>query len=164
MNSQIYSYISYKDKFYAIQVYGYSSRSLPGLEIIGPHGQIKNLKNKIIYFCRKNNLKIPPRRYVIGYEDFNLGKKLAIAENKSLELPTLLLFLNLCGILGLAKIENCFNAGTFSIDGKLISDQQYLNKMLEFIRDEDLIYVGDTSSCTGKNISLKKLSVSLLFR
>lgn len=162
MNSQIYSYILLQEKVYPVQVYGYSTRSIPGLEIIGLQGQSKALKNKIIYFCRKNNLRIPPQRYVIGYEDFSFGEKLSSAKKTSLELPTLLLFLNLCGVLPLVKIENCFSSGTFTINGTLKNDQQVLNKLDDFFHKKNLIYIGGSEVTKGRNISLTNLSKSLM--
>ena len=47
------------------EVFGYSTRGIPGLEIVGLGQKGRLIKEKILYLNRKNNLKIPPRRYVI---------------------------------------------------------------------------------------------------
>lgn len=107
-----------KDMSYkSIDVFGYTTQGIPGIEIIGMGAFGKNIKEKFIYISKTSNFKIPFRRYVLCVEAPD--KLLGTDEKKWLELPLLILFLSLSGNIPIKKLEDCFCAGAISATGTI---------------------------------------------
>ena len=117
MNRVITGIYPDKNSFKVVNIFGYSSRSIPGLEIIGMGQLARGVKEKLIYLTRVNGLKMPLRRHVLCVE---LHQDLRDAKLRSwLELPLLLLFWSLAEIMPLDKKHRYFAAGKVGLGGEI---------------------------------------------
>ncbi len=118
MNLRTRSIYPYAGNYYPVDIFGYTSHGIPGLEIVGLGKYGKAVKEKFIYLTRVKNLKIPKKRFVICVEGEFEGKKFKDEEYRFLELPMLLMLWSLSGNLALKSLEDCFSSGKVNIDGK----------------------------------------------
>lgn len=100
-----------------ITLFGYATKSVPGLEIngIGKYG--KAIKEKIVFVTRSRGLQIPLKRFVLNVE---LSDELGDLESSSvkwLEYPLLLHYWFLAGLLPISKLDNCFALGSLNPSG-----------------------------------------------
>lgn len=107
-----------------ITLFGYSSKSVPGLEIngIGKYG--KAIKEKIVYITRTRQLQIPLKRFVLNVEFSDDLGDLESASVKWLEYPLLLHYWYLAGLLPISKLDNCFASGSLTPSG-LVEEPPY---------------------------------------
>lgn len=68
MNTRIIAMYPCKGKFCTVEIFGYSTRGLPGLEIVGLGGSGRQLKEKLIYITRLQKVGLPLNRYVLCVE------------------------------------------------------------------------------------------------
>ncbi|HLE10265.1 MAG: hypothetical protein A2504_04805 [Bdellovibrionales bacterium RIFOXYD12_FULL_39_22] len=100
-----------------VDIFGYSAKGLPGLEIIGLGQSGKFIKEKILYICKSNGLKFQLKRYVICVDrDVEVKDKNKILW---LELPILILFLTLTGHLRIKKLHQFMSSGRIYLDNKV---------------------------------------------
>lgn len=116
---RINSYIPINGQWQIISIFGYSSKSIPGLEIkgLGAYGMI--LKEKIVYLSKANNLRLPLKKFVLCV-DLPSNAKKDRASIAWLDLPVLIIFWKMLGFLPLGKLEDCFAAGVIKTNGKII--------------------------------------------
>lgn len=142
MNLRIKSIYPYAGLYYAVDIFGYASHGVPGLEIVGMGKNGRAIKEKFIFLSRALNLKIPKRRFVICLEESLDGKKFKEDEYRYLELPMLILFWTLAGQLPFQTLEDCFCSGKIGIN--LEVDCLKLNQALQYqlkdilLLDEDM--------------------------
>ena len=113
MENQLHSAIEHRGKIYPVKVYGYATRGIPGVEIVGLGNEGRVLKEKIIFIVKSKRLGVSRKRIIISV-DFNerpVGKLSA----SELEIPIFILFLSLNGNLKLKNLSDCFSAGTLKI-------------------------------------------------
>lgn len=115
-----------------ITLFGYSSKSIPGLEINGLGKYGKAIKEKIVYISRTRQLQIPLKRFVLNVE---LADDLGDLETNSvkwLEYPLLLHYWYLAGLLPISKLDNCFASGSLTPSG-LVEEPPYqsISKLIE---------------------------------
>ena len=113
MNDRILGIYSFGQKYKACSVFGYASKGLPGLEIVGLDRNSKVIKEKLIYLGRHYQVRLPLKRYVLCVDDYCFESE----ESRWLELPLLILYWKLAGILPIKKLENCFCGGKISTMG-----------------------------------------------
>lgn len=116
MNGRIKAIYPYNGHIANADIFGYSSKGIPGIEIVGPGKNNRFLKEKLIYLSKIMNLKLPLQRYVICIE----GDAKKISDHNSqnwLELPLLILFLYLTKQISIHKLDDCLASGTISING-----------------------------------------------
>lgn len=104
-----------------IDLFAYSGKGLPGIEIKGPKKGLEQLKEKFIYISRNRNLKIPMKKYTLcveGKAHNDTGKG---AQYSLLELPLLILFWNMCEFISIHNLHNCLSGGFVSINGRIQS-------------------------------------------
>lgn len=101
-----------------IDLFGYTTKGIPGLEIIGLGKRGKLLKEKVIFLTRSLQLEVPPRRYVLCFDDERL-LELSIDDFRNLELPVLILFWSLAGVIPFKKLDDCCSVGQFNIKGEI---------------------------------------------
>jgi len=109
------------------EIFAYSSRALPGLEILMPSQIGRTIKEKLIYTLKANNLIIPHRRYVICW-DYSRHHVVGQWDQRDLswfELPCLLLLLELAQILPLKNTEQCLAVGKIQLDGKIFFPEKF---------------------------------------
>ncbi|MBF0297583.1 MAG: hypothetical protein HQK51_02620 [Oligoflexia bacterium] len=123
-----------------IDIYGYSSKGLPGIEIIGLGRKGQSIREKFIYISKCRKLAVPLKRYVLCIEDsdptlsLTNNSKLKDEDGASwLELPLLLLFWCLAGVVNVNNLEACLVAGKILVDGRIIifKNDFLLTKIIE---------------------------------
>lgn len=120
METQINSFVVTPQGCKVISVFGYSSKGIPGLEIIGMGKLAKNIKEKCIYLTRIRRLSLPMRRFVICIDLNDLEENMTSRNLKWLEFPILLAFWHLAGLVPIAKLDDCLTAGHVSVTGEII--------------------------------------------
>lgn len=100
-----------------VTLFGYSSKSVPGLEINGLGKYGKAIKEKIVFITRSRNLQIPLRRFVLNVEITDDLGDLESASVKWLEYPLLLHYWFLAELLPISKLDNCFAIGSLTPSG-----------------------------------------------
>lgn len=104
-----------------IEIYGYCSKGLPGLEIVGLGSLGRSVKEKLIFLSRQFGIKIPLKRYVLCVElSTQLKKTNASEESRWLELPMMILFWTLSGNLELGNLEDCASVGKVQVNGTIL--------------------------------------------
>jgi hypothetical protein len=121
MEKEIMGVIPVKSQYAFTSIFGYSTHGVPGLEVKGLQNYGNILKEKMIYVTRSHHLKIPLNRYVICLEHQFQEKSLSWDELKWVELPILLLYWSLAGVLPLKVGQHCYCSGYFLTSGRVIS-------------------------------------------
>ena len=119
MNIRTKSIYPYAGTINSVDLFGYVSHGVPGLEIVGMGKHSRGIKEKFIYLTRELHLKLPKRRFVLCVEGEIEGKKFKNDEFRYLELPMLLMLWSLSGHLPFKNLEDCFSSGKVSIDGQI---------------------------------------------
>ncbi len=108
-------------KLEGLEVYGYCSKGLPGLEIVGLGTLGRSIKEKLIFLSRQFGIKIPLKRYVLCIDLPPILKKEKGADDcRWLELPLLILFWTLSGVLELESLEDCVAMGKVQVNGTVL--------------------------------------------
>lgn len=103
-----------------ITLFAYATKGVPGLEVNGISKFSKNIKEKIIFITKQRNIKIPNLRYVLCIDMNDFDERLGWAQLKWLELPLLLTYWHLAGVIKIKKLDNCFCAGEIKVTGDII--------------------------------------------
>jgi hypothetical protein len=103
-----------------ITLFGYSTKSIPGLEINGLGKYGKAIREKIIFITRTRSLQIPLKRFVINVETCDDLGDLESSSVKWLEYPILLHYWFLAGLLPISKLDNCLAVGSLSPSGEVV--------------------------------------------
>jgi hypothetical protein len=104
----------------AVEVFGYATKGIPGLQVIGMGSSANAIKEKFLYLSKVHELKIPARKYIICIEEKDRGE-FKNNERQWLELPCLILFWSLANQLPIKKLEDCFCGGKVSSCGQVES-------------------------------------------
>lgn len=112
MQQSLQSLVTVVDQTFLVELFGYTTKGLPGLEIVGLGPEGRRLKEKLIYLCRMNGWRLSPRRYVLCLESPTSSKR----DDQWLELPFLVLYLKLGGLLPLGDLREFFCAGKLQLD------------------------------------------------
>lgn len=129
---------------YPVDIFGYASNGIPGIEIVGMGKYSRSMKEKFVYLSREKKLKFPLKRFVLCVEGELESKKFKQEEYRYLELPLLLMLWSLTGHLPLGKLEDCFAAGKISIEGQVSAlflserEQAQLNDIFNLDEDQAL--------------------------
>lgn len=103
-----------------ITIFGYSTKGVPGLEINGMGKFGKNLKEKIVYLNRIRKIRMPVRRIVISLDVNDLDPAASSRQLKWLELPALLTFWHLIGVVQAATLQDCLCSGEVKVNGEIV--------------------------------------------
>lgn len=148
--------------YHWVEVFGYSTKGQPGLEIVGLGSKGRPLKEKLIFISKKRKLKMPLKRYVLCVD----GEEVDKAYVDYLELPLILAYWSMAGILPLKRMDNCFSAARVSLEGEIINlslDPTFwvsLEKQLSLKRNK-VVYLGE--GCPQDSDYIKEISaVNLL--
>lgn len=112
---KINAYIPTTSQLKKVEVFGYTSRSQPGLEIVGLSGKGRTIKEKITFLSKRRKLKFSLLRYVLCVE----GEDLSKGDIEYLELPLMICFWTMAGILKMGRLDNCLCAGKVSLEGEI---------------------------------------------
>lgn len=114
-----------------VELFGYTTKGIPGLEIIGLGACARQIKEKLIFIARSRNYKLNHRRFVLCLESHELGSTMMKHENLQwLELPLFVLYMTLAGIFPFYQLSNCFCAGRIDLNGN-IEDWRYDDEFFE---------------------------------
>jgi hypothetical protein len=100
-----------------VTLFGYSTKSVPGLEINGLGKYGKFIKEKIVFITRARGLQIPLKRFVLNVEISDDLGDLESSSVKWLEYPLLLHYWFLAGFIPISKLDNCFAIGSVTPSG-----------------------------------------------
>jgi hypothetical protein len=103
-----------------ITLFGYATKSVPGLEINGLGKYGKAIKEKIVFVTRTRQLKIPLKRFVLNVEISDELGDLESSSVKWLEYPLLLHYWFLAGLLPITKLDNCLAVGSLTPSGDVM--------------------------------------------
>jgi hypothetical protein len=117
METQIQSYAFSQRNPSAVTLFGYASKSVPGLEINGLGKYGKTLKEKIIFITRSRQLPVPLKRFVISTE-YDVEPDPNVL--RWLDLPVLLLYWYLAGHIRMGRLDNCLAVGNITPSGDVI--------------------------------------------
>jgi len=127
MQTQLYSFYLTKKGPELVTLFGYATKSLPGIEINGLGKYGKAIKEKLIYITRSRGLQIPLKRFVLCVEMEDDWGDMEGPAIKNLEFPLLLMYWHLAGLLPLSRIDNCAALGQLTPEGKLQEGLSDLN-------------------------------------
>lgn len=163
MEIKINSIIPGQSTYQKVEVFGYNSKSQPGLEINGLNGKGRLIKEKITFLSKKRKLKYPLKRFVLCVE----GEGLEKSQVEFLELPLLICFWSMAGLLPLKRLDNCFASAKVSLDG-IITVQKLNEDVLNLIEgvhatsfkaEEKLLYLGDADENLNGSTFLQPMDV-----
>ncbi len=134
LGTKLKSYISVGTKFIEVDIYGYSSRSVPGLDIIGIGSKGKLIREKITFITNRHiKKKRALKRYAISIESEIAEEKLKL-HARDLEFPILILYWSLAGILPIKNLDKIWTTGFLSVDFDIT-----LNHLNEMKKDESIL-------------------------
>jgi len=141
-----------------VDLFGYSSLGLPGVNILGFGKWGHSLKEKLIYFTRMHGLKLPQKKYIIcceGYKERGVIKENSL---QYIEFPMLVMLWTLAGLIPIKRLENCFCGGKIDIGGGI----EYLSLSFENLSRLDQsfkakggpnwVYLSDREEQVGEKI------------
>ncbi len=117
METQLQTCYFTKKGPFLITLFGYATKSVPGLEINGLGKYGKAIKEKIVFVTRSRQLQIPLKRFVLNVEMTDDLGDLETNSVKWLEYPLLLHYWFLAGLLPISKLDNCLAVGSLSPSG-----------------------------------------------
>lgn len=131
-----------------VTLFGYATKSVPGLEINGLGKYGKSIKEKIVFVTRSRQLQIPLKRFVLNVE---LTDDLGDVESSSvkwLEYPLLLHYWYLAGLLPISKLDNCLAVGSLTPSGEVVEP---LNSEVVQLCDENDLHLIASSGVDIQN-------------
>ena len=159
MQNQIKILIPSGEKLLMSEVFGYATRGVPGLEIIGLGKRSRVMREKLNFVSRRMNIKIEPKKYVICIEDEDI-ERLEQGLLKWLELPFLLLYWSLSESIGIKKLEDCVCAGSVSTSG-IVRSFPYRSVHFDYLEElshEDFKLISDQVQKLDQHIDVLPLS------
>jgi hypothetical protein len=125
-----------------VTLFGYATKSVPGLEINGLGKYGKAIKEKIVFITRSRQLQIPLKRFVLNAEITDELGDLESASVKWLEYPLLLHYWFLAGLLPITKLDNCLAVGSLTPNGDVL--EPLYPSVVELCSDNDLHLIAST--------------------
>lgn len=132
-----------------ITLFGYATKSVPGLEINGLGRYGKAIKEKIVFVTRTRQLQIPLKRFVLNVE---LSDDLGGVESSSvkwLEYPLLLHYWFLAGLLPISKLDNCLAVGSLTPSG--VVEEPLNQSVVNLCEEFNLHLIASTSGLNTPN-------------
>lgn len=157
MNARIFAVYPYLERYKGITIFGYSSKSVPGLEIVGLGKFGRIFKEKIVYISKLYQVQVPIKRYVLCVENYHADVGSEKQQIEWLELPLLVLYWQLVGRFSLRGIENCFCSGKVRAGGviqALSLSEDFISKLDIKLTNEGrkLRYLSPTEEISSQNI------------
>lgn len=149
METQLQSCYFTKKGPQLISLFGYATKSVPGLEINGLGKYGKSIKEKIVFITRSRQLQIPMKRFVLNVEIIDDLGDLESSSVKWLEYPLLLHYWFLAGLLPISKLDNCLAVGSLTPSGGVLEPINSLVVDLCNHHDLHLISSSDIDSPNG---------------
>lgn len=129
-----------------ITLFGYATKSVPGLEINGLGKFGKTIREKIVFVTRTRGLQIPLKRFVLNAEITDDLGDLDGNSVRWLEYPLLLHYWYLAGLLPISKLDNCLALGSLNPSGLV---EEPLNETIVELCEKNNLHL--ISSSVGIN-------------
>lgn len=136
MQTKINSMIPTKAGWQRVTIFGYSNKSVPGLEIQGLGQLGRNMKEKFIFLCKERNITFPFKRYLLCIDLSEIRANLEKESTHYLELPFLMTFFYLGGLLPIRTLADCLTVGRVSAEGKVTEPKLPLSKLVGFNQED----------------------------
>jgi hypothetical protein len=124
-----------------ITLFGYATKSVPGLEINGIGKFGRAIKEKIVFITRSRGLQIPLKRFVLNVE---MSDDLGDLESSSVKW---LDYWFLAGLLPISKLDNCLAVGSLTPSGVVEEPLNYL--VIDLCEKFDLHLIASTAGMDG---------------
>lgn len=147
LQNQIKGLVPDGEKVMVSDIFGYCSRGVPGLEIVGLGKRGRIFKEKLNFITRRMRVKIEAKKYVICIDD-EIIEKIDGEIYRYLELPCLLLYWSLADVIKVKRLDDCLCGGTVSTSG-VIRELQFKDShqsMFEDFSNLGLKIITDNSS------------------
>ncbi|HXH31133.1 MAG TPA: hypothetical protein VNJ01_10010 [Bacteriovoracaceae bacterium] len=125
-----------------ITLFGYATKSVPGLEINGLGKYGRAIKEKIVFVTRSRGLQVPIKRFVLNVEISDDVGELEGSSVKWLEYPLLLHYWFLAGLLPISKLDNCMAIGSLSPSGMV---EEHINESILSLCDTNDLHLISSS-------------------
>jgi hypothetical protein len=126
-----------------ITLFGYATKSVPGLEINGLGKYGKAIKEKIVFITRTRHLQIPLKRFVLNVEMSDDLGDLESNSVKWLEYPLLLHYWYLAGLLPISKLDNCLAVGSLTPSG--LVEEPIVESVIHLCESNQLHLIASTA-------------------
>ena len=143
METQLHSCYFTKKGPSLITLFGYATKSVPGLEINGLGKFGKAIKEKIVFVTKTRGLQIPLKRFVLNAEISEDLGDLEGASVKWLEYPLLLHYWFLAGLLPISKLDNCLAVGSLNPSGLV---EEPLNQLIVELCEKNELHLISSSA------------------
>ncbi len=115
-----------------VEIFGYSTKGIPGLEIIGLKNLSRQIREKFVFIGKTKNIPIPLKRYVLCVESTVESEKLSDEDLRYLEFPLLLLYWSLAEVIHMGHLSDCLASGKIDPLGNLKS-YEYPKEVLDWL-------------------------------
>jgi hypothetical protein len=129
MQNYIVGLIREKGNVIPVELFGYDSKGMPGIEILGLGTYGRTVKEKFVFLTKSLGLKIPLRRYVLSVDDKVL-RDIKKKDYVYLEFPLLILYLSLAEIIPIKNLSDCFTCGSVQVLGLVVQPDLSHNDLL----------------------------------
>jgi hypothetical protein len=133
-----------------VTLFGYATKSVPGLEINGLGKYGKSIKEKIVFVTRSRQLQIPLKRFVLNVEITDDLGDLESSSVKWLEYPLLLHYWYLAGLLPITKLDNCLAIGSLTPSGEVV--EPINSSVVELCERHDLHLIASSEVQTPNGV------------
>ena len=128
MHTYIKALYPHNQNLASIDLFGYATQGIPGIEVVGAGKYSRSLKEKIIFITKKFNKKPPLKRFVLCCND--------LLENgesyRYIELPLLILYWSLANFIPIKNLEECLSSGFIELNGTIHQPDYELFKKFDF--------------------------------
>ncbi len=161
MHTYIKSYQFIQGRIQSYKIFSYSSRGVPGLEVVGFGTHNKHLKEKIVYISKLKKIMIPNKKFTICL-DQTFNNVLVSKEAYNFELPVSILFWSMVGVVNFSNLNTCYASGYYEMDGNVRTN--YYPKLIEqlHLKNDSLILNSDQLREDFRGISVERLLTSML--
>ncbi len=161
MQTYIKSYQFIHDRIQLYKIFSYSSRGVPGLEVVGFGSHNKHIKEKIVYISKLKNISIPNKKFTICL-DQTFNNVLVAKEAFNFELPVSILFWSMVGVVNFSNLNKCYASGFYEMNGEVKTN--YFSKIQEEINEkEDSLILNKEQIRNGiRGISVESILTSML--
>ncbi len=132
-----------------VTLFGYSTKSVPGLEINGLGKYGKFIKEKIVFITRSRGLQIPLKRFVLNIEITDDLGDLESSSVKWLEYPLLLHYWFLAGLIPISKLDNCFAIGSITPSG--VIEEPFSKDFVDLCEGQNFHLISSSDDIHGPN-------------
>ncbi len=141
----------YQGQTETADLFGYSTKGIPGIEIVGLGKYNRQIKEKFIFLLKERNIKLPLMRYILCIESDVEKKKFSNEEYRYLELPLFLMLLKLSELIPIYDLTDCLASAKIHINGEIEPFPMTLTEQSRIFEEFSNTYVGCPKLIAPKN-------------